>query len=89
MSSIEKLLAERSTRFKFLSETVLRLGRPLLVGWEDGGTEDWEEEDWDEEVVSWVPAPSYAEITEPLFLLFFLFVAWPKVALVSRLCAWG
>jgi hypothetical protein len=79
MSSIEgsaasKLLAERSAMFRFLSETVLRLGRPLLVGWEDGGTEDWEE-GWEGEIVSWVPALSYAEITEPLFLLFFLFVA--------------
>ena len=40
-------------------------------------------------MVSWVLALSYAEIMEPLFLLFFLFVAWPGVALVSRLCAWG
>ena len=37
--------------------------------------EDWEEEDWEEEIVSWVLVLSYAEITEPLFLLFFLFVA--------------
>ena len=42
MSSAEasKLLAERFARFRFLPDAVLRLGRPLLVGWEDGGGED-------------------------------------------------
>ena len=70
-----KLFAERFARLRFLPDAVLRLGRPLLVGWEAGGREGCD--DWDEEAVSWVPALSYAEMTEPLLLLF---IAWPEVA---------
>ena len=31
------------TRERFLPEAVERLGRLLLIGWEDYGREDWEE----------------------------------------------
>jgi hypothetical protein len=83
-AAASKLFAERLARLRFLPDTALRLGRPLLVGSEDGGVEVCE--DWEEEAVSWVPVFSYAEITEPLFLLF---IAWPKVTLASGFCTWG